>query len=637
MIERMKYLNITGPKSDLDRMINAYLSKYEIHLENAMAELSKVQEVRPFLEANPYREILMKAEAVLERMPERDYEGIPEMTDEEAFLAINKAVESIQALTDERESLKEQKQQLSKKVSQLEPYRMMEYDLRKIQDFKFIKFRFGRMPLEYYQKFTIYAYDSLEAVFYECGRNTDYVWGVYFVPAAAAERVNAVFSILHFEEEVLPVPEDFVGTPEEVYQATVKELKQVRSQMRKLKKKLSQALEEQKEDILCAYYSIKKRSENFDIRKMAACANNDENANQVFYILCGWMTAEDTRSFLQDIEKDENVYCITKDSKDSGIAKPPTKLKNLGVFKPFELFVEMYGLPAYGEFDPTMFIGLTYSLMFGCMFGDVGQGLLLAIGGFWLYKYKKMVLGGIVALAGAVSTVFGFLYGSIFGLEEVIPALWRRPMSDIMTTLIIAVVFGVALIVIAMLLHIFNAVKNRDFEKAVLDPSGVAGLLVYGSAAASVGLMFTGHTVPGTVVLCIVIGLPLLAIFLKEPLNNFLQHKKKIFPAGSKVMFFVEAFVELFDVVLSYATNTISFVRVGAFALSHAGMMGVVMTLAGLESGHPNFLIIVLGNILVTGLEGLVVGIQVLRLEYYEMFSRFYSGTGRAFQPFKVN
>lgn len=102
-------------------------------------------------------------------------------------------------------------------------------------------------------------------------------------------------------------------------------------------------------------------------------------------------------------------------------------------------------------------------------------------------------------------------------------------------------------------------------------------------------------------------------------------------------MFFVEAFVELFDVVLSYATNTISFVRVGAFALSHAGMMGVVMTLAGLESGHPNFLIIVLGNILVTGLEGLVVGIQVLRLEYYEMFSRFYSGTGRAFQPFKVN
>ena len=57
--------------------------------------------------------------------------------------------------------------------------------------------------------------------------------------------------------------------------------------------------------------------------------------------------------------------------------------------------------------------------------------------------------------------------------------------------------------------------------------------------------------------------------------------------------------------------------------------MGVVMTLAGFEKGSPNWLVIVLGNLLVAGLEGLIVGIQVLRLEYYEMFSRFYSGSGR--------
>jgi len=99
-------------------------------------------------------------------------------------------------------------------------------------------------------------------------------------------------------------------------------------------------------------------------------------------------------------------------------------------------------------------------------------------------------------------------------------------------------------------------------------------------------------------------------------------------------MFFVESLVELFDVVLSYATNSISFVRVGAFALSHAGMMGVVLTLAGYESGSPNWIVVVLGNIVVTGLEGLVVGIQVLRLEYYEMFSRFYQGTGKPFVAF---
>lgn len=636
MIERMQYLNITGPKTDLDRMLNVYLSRYEIHLENALTELGKVREVHPFLEANPYREALMKAEEILSQLPEQSYEGTREMSDEEAILVIDKAMGTIQKLAEERDELKAQKKEISQKLVQLEPYRMMEYDLRKIQDFKFIKFRFGKMPLEYYKEFTLYAYDNAEAIFYECGRDTDYVWGAYFVPAAAAERVNAVFSILHFEEEVLPIPEDCTGTPEEVYQTTLAELQRVWNKIRRLKKKLTELLEGQKEDVLCACYSLKKHSENFDIRKMAACAN-DENSNQVFYILCGWMTEQDAKAFLQEAEKDDNVYCIAKDSKDSGIGKPPTKLKNPRIFKPFEMFIEMYGLPSYNEIDPTIFIGITYSLMFGIMFGDVGQGLLLALGGLWFYKSKGMRLGGIVALAGSISTIFGFLYGSVFGLEEVMPALWRRPMSGIMDTLILAVVFGVVLIIIAMLLHIYNAAKNKDFEKTVLDASGLAGLIAYGSIVASLGLMATGHALPGTAILVVVIGLPLLAIFLKEPLNNLVQKNRKLFPAGSKAMFFVEAFVELFDVVLSYATNTISFVRVGAFALSHAGMMGVVMSLAGLESGHPNIIIIVLGNLLVAALEGLVVGIQVLRLEYYEMFSRFYSGTGRPFQPYKVN
>ena len=127
-------------------------------------------------------------------------------------------------------------------------------------------------------------------------------------------------------------------------------------------------------------------------------------------------------------------------------------------------------------------------------------------------------------------------------------------------------------------------------------------------------------------------------ILLKEPLTNLLERKKKLFPEGeSKAMFFVESLVELFDVVLSYATNSISFVRVGAFALSHAGMMGVLLTLAGYEIGSPNWIVVVLGNIVVTGLEGLVVGIQVLRLEYYEMFSRFYQGTGKPFVAFSGN
>ena len=134
--------------------------------------------------------------------------------------------------------------------------------------------------------------------------------------------------------------------------------------------------------------------------------------------------------------------------------------------------------------------------------------------------------------------------------------------------------------------------------------------------------------------LVIFLGIPVLLFVFKEPLGNLVEkrHKKM---EGGKVMFFVQAFFELFETMLSYFSNTLSFVRIGAFAVSHAAMMEVVLMLAGAESGNLNWIVVVLGNLFVCGMEGLIVGIQVLRLEYYEMFSRFYKGTGRKFEPFR--
>ena len=117
-------------------------------------------------------------------------------------------------------------------------------------------------------------------------------------------------------------------------------------------------------------------------------------------------------------------------------------------------------------------------------------------------------------------------------------------------------------------------------------------------------------------------------------LAKLVEHKADVMPK-EKGMFVVQTIFELFEVLLSYFSNTISFVRVGAFAVSHAAMMEVVLMLAGAEAGSPNWIVVILGNLFVCGMEGLIVGIQVLRLEYYEMFSRFYKGTGREFIPFR--
>ena len=161
----------------------------------------------------------------------------------------------------------------------------------------------------------------------------------------------------------------------------------------------------------------------------------------------------------------------------------------------------------------------------------------------------------------------------------------------------------------------------------------MAGLVFYGSAVVSIALILNGKTLPGGIVLFIMFGVPLILIFLKEPLTALIEKKSEVMPK-EKGMFVVQGLFEMFEVLLSYFSNTLSFVRIGAFAVSHAAMMEVVLMLAGAESGSPNWIVVVLGNLFVCGMEGLIVGIQVLRLEYYEMFSRFYKGSGRAFDPY---
>ena len=322
--------------------------------------------------------------------------------------------------------------------------------------------------------------------------------------------------------------------------------------------------------------------------------------------------------------------------------EPPTKLKNLKIFKPFEMFVKMYGLPSYHEIDPTIFVALTYIFIFGAMFGDAGQGACLLIGGLLLYKFKKIDLAAIIGTAGIFSTFFGLMFGSIFGFEDVIPAIWLRPvtaMADLPflgklnTVFVVAIAFGMFMILLTMVFHIINAIRQKDLENIWFDQNAVAGLVFYGSLVAVILLFMTGHKLPAGIVLGVMFGIPLIIIMLKEPLTRLIKKESPIIE-GSKGMYFVQSFFEFFEVMLSYLSNTLSFVRIGAFAVSHAAMMEVVLMLAGAEAGSPNWLVIIAGNIFVTAMEGLIVGIQVLRLEYYEMFSRFYKGSGKPFRPF---
>ena len=654
MIEKMKFLSITGPKADIDRVVNTYLSKYEIHLENALSELTTVQNLTPFLEINPYKEALNTANLFCEELnsfatdtvkAETAQAAAQTMDVETALDTIRRIQTDYQDLNKKWSDLENQLTTVDESLRVIRPFRNLDFDISSILKFRFIRFRFGRIGKEYYQKFERYIYDNLDTIFIKCDEDDQYIWGMYFVPEPESQKVKAVYSSMHFEK--IYMPDSYEGTAREAFEQLAQKRSLILSDFNTVSQKRNDFLISHCREILAAQAAIARLSGNFDIRKLAACTKG-KGENDIFYILCGWMTEKDAHSFQTDIKDDSKIFCIIDGEDDEHIQpethqQPPTKLKNPKLFKPFEMYINMYGLPAYNEMDPTWFVAITYSFIFGAMFGDAGQGLLLFIGGFLLYKFKHIALAGIISCAGVFSTIFGILFGSFFGFENLFPALWLRPMNNMMTVpfigklntvFIVAIGFGMGLILLCMVFNIINAWKAHDTEHIWFDTNSVAGLVFYGSATVSIALILTGHTLPGGILLFIMFGIPLILIFFKEPLTALVEKKSEVMPK-EKGMFIVQGLFEMFEVLLSYFSNTLSFVRIGAFAVSHAAMMEVVLMLAGFESGHLNWIVVILGNLFVSGMEGLIVGIQGLRLEYYEMFSRFYKGTGRKFEPFR--
>ncbi len=639
MIEKMKFLSITGHKGGIDQVVDQYFSKYEIHLENALSELKTVPDLKPFNESNPYKGELQTANRLI-----ADYLDKEDGTKTLLTPVIEDAVRVVRSLDEELKTLCEKKESLEKELdllqlsrNRVQPFVDLNYAVRSIMQFKFVSFRFGRIPHEYYKKFMDYVYDTIDVVMHKCQEDEHYVWVVYFVPDVIHDKADAILASLHFERFFLP--DEYEGTPTEAVKELDEKISVLQADIDQMNNQISQTVLSKKEELVAARNRLERFSRNFDVRKLAACSSHDD---RTYYILCGWMSESDADAFCKELENDSDTFFFMETDHNNIVSRPPTKLKNPGLFKPFEMFIHMYGLPSYDELDPTIILGLTYAFLFGFMFGDAGQGLCLLLGGFALYRAKKLNLAAIISCCGFFSTIFGFLFGSVFGFEDILPALWLHPqkamtqlpfIGNLNTVFVVAIALGMGIVLMTMVLNVVNSLRSHDPEKAYFDTNGVAGIVFYSALVITVFLYMSGRPLPASAVLFVMFVLPLLVIFFKEPLAALAEKKAKAMPE-EKGMFFVQGFFELFEVLLSYFSNTLSFVRVGAFAVSHAAMMEVVLMLAGAESGSPNWLVILLGNLFVCGMEGLIVGIQVLRLEYYELFSRFYKGTGREFRAY---
>ncbi len=640
-IEKMSLVTIRGERGQLDEVLLRCLDSGVFHPESAgsLSEYSSALSVMK--EENPYAALGKKLSAIaLDAdidLGNTSFEGL-DLQNKEIPGYIDKLDGKLKKLLSKKrgsEQLIDSHQKALQRLRHLTGLEDVNFD--RLFSCKYIKLRFGRLPVESYQK--LRSYSDRPFILLSSENDGGYVWSLYFCAIADVQEIDGLFHSLYFER--VRVPDYAHGTPQEAIDFIEKDLQREQKVLEGIREEISSIAAGEKERVQKLYAKLCLLGKAFELRDKAASVKGD-------FVVLGYVPSKEAAAFEKSFAGLDKVAVTLKDPGEEPRLTVPVRLRNLAFVKPFEMFVDMYGLPSYQDLDPTPYVAFSYILLFGIMFGDLGQGLMVSLLGLFLYKKKGMAIGGIMSRIGLSSMVFGFLYGSVFGFEELLipvhQALFGRThliqvMEGSYTNflLLAAVGVGAVIIIISIGFNILLGLRRKDWERVFFSNNGLAGLVFYLAVLfAVVATMALGINVLTPLYIVPFFVVPLLLMFAKEPLGKICRGEKELFPEGVGG-FVVENFFEMFEVLLSFVTNTMSFLRVGAFVLVHAGMMVVVFTLSNMVGGAGSVIVIIVGNIFVAAMEGLIVGIQVLRLEFYEVFSRFFDGEGRPFLPAEVD
>lgn len=595
-IVKMKYVSVATDESHIDEMVLDGVHSGLLHAVHAADIINEDNGGHLINDENPYSGYLQTLQNFAhsvnytldpERAPKKHY------TNEEMDAFIDELDETFGLETDANTVLltPDDEQALGA---------LSECGFERMHACQYLNFGFGRLPRESYKKLSMYKDEIF--VHHHVHETPQYVWMLYVTSDSYVDKVRKIFKDLYFEPIDIPMID------------------------------VKKQLEHYKDQIDDIYAFCNEENSVHELYSYIAEINEK-------YLLSGFVKADEVDHY-KAIFKDLPSTIEVKDPSEVPDLECPTLLKNNWFAKPFEMFLGMYGVPKYTDFDPTGFMAFTYCLLFGIMFGDLGQGLVLFILG--LVFEKKGQIFGIINRCGITSMIFGFLFGSVFGYEELLNPVHqslfgvREKLFDVMAQsstmvlLIGAVAIGAVLILTTQCMNIVNRFKHHQLGDAIFSQNGIAGLVFYGGIVfAIVATMLLGWNVLNPVYLGIFIVLPVISFVMKEPLSNAVEHKT-VKPEEGWGGYIAQSIFELIDVLLTFVTNSMSYLRVGGFVLSHAGMMLVVMTLVEM-TGKAGVAVLIFGNIFVMVLEGLIVGIQTLRLEYYEMFSRYYDAGGVQF------
>ncbi|MDR1220911.1 MAG: V-type ATP synthase subunit I [Treponema sp.] len=471
----------------------------------------------------------------------------------------------------------------------------------------------------------------------------------------------------------IAIPKDYLGIPAELLASLESRQKLTESGLEAITEEKNKLLDEYRTPLLslAASYAMANVTEQVKQRLVAT---------KSAYLLTGWMPADSLNSIVSELVKITSgrigIRTLNPDEVPSvrdGSEKVPTALSHGKFVKGFEPLVFSYGAPLYGAIDPTSFVAVFFTLLFGVMFGDVGQGLVLSLIGLLLQKNSKFMrsyknFGGPLVAVGASSMFMGLLYGAVFSNETLLEAptlavtgffadtpvgayfgwsavpkiLHLMPEKGSLDKLFYFFGFTLALGVIlnstGLVFNIINQLIKKNYEKAFFSKTGIAGAVFFWYVISiAVRLILNDRLrwfdIPG-------IAIPLLGVFFGEALGRLISGERPILKEGLMV-FIIEGIVEILETLSSYISNSVSFLRVGAFALSHTVLSFITFTMAGIVARGSSFgpvfslVVIIFGNGIIIVLEGMIVAIQVTRLQYYEFFSKFFTETGVRFTPFR--
>jgi len=660
-VKKMVMMNLVAELDELDGLLRCLVLSEKVHIVNAMEEidesnftLSMMEEnmdeivnmcaIKPYQVEKNLRSINEKMTSLIELM------NLPveiRRADFDEPYTFESVRSKVGALYSGMHKLYRIRDAYHKELDQLQQMRVLslltkvDVDVGQLYHSQNFHMFIGTLSHENKKKLS-QNYENVSAAVMHVGHFNDEEAILVVTPKALKKETERILRSVQFAP--IELMGQYIEKPRSAIEKINKRIKQIEYELKKTEKE-SASYRETHGDEAQRCYSRLKMEETITILKTSIATT------QRFFYFSGWLASDEALSLKEQLEKDYNVIVQFKEVNEvRGGMKPPTQLKNNRLLAPFESLVQMYGTPSYEELDPTAFLGISYMLLFGAMFGDLGQGIILTFAGLLLSKkdlYKAY--GQLLVRLGMSSSIFGFFYDSFFGYEHVISSFvgvllgaeetnelfFIRPIENINTILTVSIILGIILLLISLAYSIINKVKAKDYQEGLFGRNGVSGLVLYMSLLAIVASK-SGVITLGTFPLVVLSSLCVGLIIVREPLANFLAGNKTLYHEGASA-YYVESSFDILETFLSMLSNSVSFIRVGAFALNHVGLFIAFHTMAeiiGSVAGDISMFII--GNILVIFLEGLIVFIQGLRLVYYEMFSKYYIGDGKEFEAICV-